>query len=305
MIQPMTCKPPTWITWVIDPSRRHTLGVVACALLVSAFLAQGFSAALGNSMCNDESKHIVTGWWLLQHREGCLGVDNSPLTAVFALPLLGDQLNLPRDDARTLNPHEAGYQLMFTAPAPEWILLKARAVMLLLGACTMLLAGMLSRRLFGPGGQLLTVCLLAFDPNLIAHFSVVSTDALLVFTTILYVVVLDGFLRSPTRRRALEVGLCLGIALIAKYTSLALLPATGLLLPFYREFLAKQPARNWVIHGAIAAAAAVLIVWLGYGAHVSTTPPFLSIPGFLAGLGKVRSLAAHGMPSFLCGQVST
>ncbi|MBT3378840.1 MAG: phospholipid carrier-dependent glycosyltransferase [Lentisphaerae bacterium] len=301
----MTRNLPTWLNGIIDPTRQRALLTVATSLLVVAFLAQGFSAAVGNSMCNDESKHIVTGWWLLQHREACLGIDNSPLTAVFALPLLGDQLSLPRDAAETLNPHEAGYQLIFTAPDPEWILLRARAVMLLLGACTVLLAGMLSRRLFGPAGQLLTVCLVAFDPNLIAHFSVVSTDALLVFTTILYVVALDGFLRTPTRRGAAGVGICLGIALIAKYTSLVLLPATGLLLPFYLERLRKRPVKQWGVDGCLALVAALAVVWVGYGAHITTAPPFLPIPGFLAGLGRVRSLAAHGMPSYLCGQVST
>lgn len=301
----MTPNSSTWLRWPADPSTRRAMHIGAATLLVLAFLCQGFSAAVGNSMCNDESKHIVTGWWLLKHREACLGIDNSPLTAVFAVPLLGDTLELSREVAKTANPHEAGYQLIFAARNPGWILLKARAVMLLLGACTMLLTGVLSRRLFGPLGELLTLCLFAFDPNLIGHFSVVSTDALLVFTTVLYMVVLDAFMRTPTRRRVIAVGICLGVALIAKYTSLVLLPATVLLLPFYRSSLVKHPPKKWGVDGVIAGAAAAAVVWVGYGAYLTARPPFLAVPGFLVGLTQVRHLAAIGMESYLCGQVGT
>jgi hypothetical protein len=45
----------------------HSLERIRAALLVRAFVIQFLLTAQGDSLANDEGKHLVTSWWLLKH----------------------------------------------------------------------------------------------------------------------------------------------------------------------------------------------------------------------------------------------
>ncbi len=284
-------------------ARRRRLA--AAALLIVAFCAQSILIARGNSLCNDEGKHLVTGWWLLKHRQACLGVDNSPLTALFALPILFDNLKLPPDIRMGSNAHQAGYRLIFGSRNPEWVVFRARLTTVALGAVMLWLVWRVARGWFGEWGGLLALGLLAFDPNLTAHFSLISTDALFSFATVLVLFCMDRFFTRPTYARAGFLGLALGLGVIAKFTGLVLWPLTVLCAPLYRRSVRRKSSRFWMESALIATACGVLVVWVGYGAYLRASPPFLAFPGFLPGFDQAARYATHGMPSFFCGETGT
>ena len=283
--------------------KRYAAPALA-GLLVAAFILQTAAAARVLSLCNDEAKHLVTGWWHAQTRECCLGVDNTPLTAWFALPALlmrgsPDDLEM-RPGA---NAHPTGNKLIFGSTDPEGLLVASRWMTIAAGVVLLAAAAGLSLRLFGAGGALLTLALLAVDPNLLAHFSLVSTDALLAATAMVFLLTLDVFLRKPDARRSLLCGAALGLALLAKFNALVLIPAALVIVPVYRKKTPPRAATTWLVDFLLAALCAAAVVWIGYGFHLSARAPYLEFPGLAAGFVQARAYATSGMLSFFNGEV--
>jgi 4-amino-4-deoxy-L-arabinose transferase-like glycosyltransferase len=181
----------------------------------------------------------------------------------------------------------------------------------LLWLATLLLTTfLLGRRLFGADAAFIATAATALDPNLVAHGSVATVDAVYSLATLLTVAAALRFSEGPTPWRAARLGGALGFALAAKFSAVLLLPAL-LLLPVLR----RPPRREWpswvggaLLVGAVAAAtisAAYLFVDVAVpvGAHrwssaplarLASVWPRLRLPlpdGFLTGLDA--SLAAE------------
>lgn len=116
-----------------------TRPAAAIALLVMLFALACVTAARTHSLCNDEAKHILTGYRVLERQQCCLGGDNSPLTALFAVPawcagatpLAGLEMGDPV--------HEAAHAWLFQQADPVGVLFGARCMTIAIGV-TMLVA---------------------------------------------------------------------------------------------------------------------------------------------------------------------
>lgn len=274
--------------------------------LTIAFALQCIHVARESSLANDEAKHLATGWHLLQSGRCCLGIDNSPLTAWFALPLLfafDAPVSPPALQAHTPpDAHSVGREVIFGSADAEAVILAGRMMNIIAGIGMVLAASALSSRLFGATAGLLTCAVLAFEPNLVGHVALMSTDTLFVATVLAYLLALDRALRAPSNGAAMVAGFALGMALIAKYTGLALLPATAAYTLLYRDEVRAQPWRRWCAHALWALLVALGVVWAAYGAHLSSAFPFVSIPGFIGGLAQVKGLVSHGFMAYYNGE---
>ena len=98
-----------------------------------------------------------------------------------------------------------------------------------------------TRRLYGSAGGLLALTLYTFDPNLLAHSQLITTDLYAIGSMTLALYCFWRFLREGGRRRACVSGLTLGLAVIAKYTSVALIPLFVVIaLSFHARDLARE-----------------------------------------------------------------
>lgn len=140
-----------------------------------------------------------------------------------------------------------------------------------------------SKSLFGPWGGLLSLGLLALDPNMLAHAGLATTDIPAVSTILLAIFLLRRYIYAPTRANLCFAGIAAGVALATKFSALILLPVTGLLLLLVAFLPAPRPcplARAWmplagwprlgrvlgtyVVLGLVAA----VVVWGIYGFQV-------------------------------------
>ena len=87
------------------------------------------------------------------------------------------------------------------------------AFSLLLG----LLCAVWASRLGGKWAGLLAFALYVFEPNILAHSSLITTDVYAAGTITLALFLYWRFLEAPSLTRGVFVGLALGLALIAKY----------------------------------------------------------------------------------------
>jgi len=270
----------------------------AIALLVMLFALACVTAARTHSLCNDEAKHILTGYRVLERQQCCLGGDNSPLTALFAVPawcagatpLAGLEMGDPV--------HKAAHAWLFQQADPAGVLFGARCMTIAIGVTMLVALAALAWRHFGPLAAVAGVAAVACDPTALGHFSLVSTDALVAATVISCFAVLDFWSRGPSVGRAACVGLALGIAFLAKFTAVALGPAVVLFVWLHRDRLAAPRLRTAAVQALACGLAAAVVVWLGYGAHIGPRLPFFELPGLAAGLRQSRVYAVGGMPSF-------
>jgi hypothetical protein len=131
------------------------------------------------------------------------------------------------------------------------LLLAARLANLLLGVGLILLIGWWAWRIWGSSAALLAIALAAFEPNFVAHASLVTTDigATLFSLLTLYLLWECFNLRNP--RLLIGAGLALGAALVSKFSTVILLAIGGALIlpaPFFDPALgffagAQNPPR--------------------------------------------------------------
>ncbi len=117
----------------------------------------------------------------------------------------------------------------------------ARIPVLLFMLVLALVVFLWSKSLFGPWGGLLSLGLLALDPNMLAHAGLATTDIPAVSTILLAVFLLRRYIFAPTRANLCFAGLAAGVALATKFSALILIPVTGLLLLLVAFLPAQQP----------------------------------------------------------------
>lgn len=283
-------------------SNRTAFRLAAFVLLLALCLQIGYSI-INASPTFDEPYHIVrsyvylrTGDIALVARGGHPPFSNllsvSPLLLRSDIALPSHQLGWP--DVRHFRDlfRAADEFLWRIGNDAEGIVLWSRLPNLLLSA---LLAGLVvlwARQMHGAWAGLLALLLCCFDPNIIAHSSVVTTDlggALFIF---LSVYLLWRFCRRPSQRRLLWVGAAFGLAQASKFSALflgpvflALLviwafgeqrPFEGFSFPGLARFQGKpRLQRAYLVLGLCFAILVIgsVVVWAVYGFQVGTLLP--------------------------------
>ncbi|MCS7283493.1 MAG: glycosyltransferase family 39 protein, partial [Anaerolineae bacterium] len=253
--------------------------------------------------------HIAAGYAYL--RTGDLRLQpvhiHPPLANVLAAAPLLLQPDLP--DPRQIDGWEIASlsavtdTVVWQYPHPARIALATRLPII---GMTLLLAALVYRwaaDLWGPRGGLLALFLLAFDPNIIAHGSLVTTDMAVTCWGTAALFLAARALRRPRWDYAVGSGVALGMALASKVSGISLLPSLlvlALLAPVRVRY------RLMALFGGLALAA--LILWTVYGFEVRPVPG-ISVPLPAAThLEIYRSLQEHyrlGHPAFLMGENRT
>jgi hypothetical protein len=219
-------------------------------LLLLLFFGRLLHTAAVQSVTFDEVLHIFYGALYWRHDSIYSVVQNPPLiNAIIGIPLrLIFQPNLPLEHPVWLTHNwleisktfmwdinDNGLQLIFVGRlAIIWL-------SLLLGALLFRWSGQLFR---GPLPGLFALLLYTFDPNMIAHSFLASTDLGATFFLFVAAYLIWRYWRRPAsapvnRLLYLLAGMAAGLALAAKFSGIVLLPAI-LLMAGYRWLSAKE-----------------------------------------------------------------
>jgi hypothetical protein len=110
------------------------------------------------------------------------------------------------------------------------VLVPARAAAALMSLLLATLVFLAAREMFGRAEAVVALALLAFEPNLIAHGSLVTTDMALTATLFGTVYALYRYRRRPGVWRLLWAGVGAGLMLASKHSGVIMLPVLGLIL---------------------------------------------------------------------------
>ncbi|MBI5565449.1 MAG: glycosyltransferase family 39 protein [Chloroflexi bacterium] len=151
--------------------------------------------------------------------------------------------------------------------------------------------------------------LYVFDPNLLAHSRLVTTDAIAAATLLLGAYVIDKALRQPGWRTLIWAGMAFGLAMAAKFSATALLPAFAAVafVWWWPQRADHRAWRKYLALGAGIAAMGGLTVWAIYGFKVAALRPGelpLPAPSYWGEWEVMTSYLKDPFPSYLFGQIS-
>jgi len=180
-----------------------------------------------DSLSADEPIHILSGYFAVASRSAIVNIEHPPLLkalsglALTTLPLRPAPPRVPMGNLFV----DYGPDFFYanTVP-PDTIIARARAPFLAVLAALLALVFAAARSRYGAAAALFAAALCAFDPNLVAHAGVVHTDLGAALGFLASVLSWEAARRRPTAARLALAGVCLGLALTAKFSAIYLVP---------------------------------------------------------------------------------
>jgi 4-amino-4-deoxy-L-arabinose transferase-like glycosyltransferase len=259
--------------------RKYFWLAVAALLVIQATLA--LTIVHRESLTFDEDDHMFAGYMMWKAGDYGLNPEHPPLVKLLAtVPILSEHLWVPppRDHA------------FFKAEAylngRDWLArndgdrnqlvfkMRASAELLALGLC--LLVFLTAREWFGNAAGLIALTLVVFDPNVLAHSALVTTD---IGVSCFFVAAIWTFYRFATRPtiiRLLIAGVATGLLLATKHSGILIGPMFVSLLAW--EVLTSPRAERKrtalrLTEGFFAiVVVSVLVLWCFYGFRYTARP---------------------------------
>jgi Dolichyl-phosphate-mannose-protein mannosyltransferase len=302
--------------WLLISKTKAKDNLAALLFFLLLFLIQGIFFIRGSSPTHDEAMHLAAGYSYLAERDFRLEPQNPPLIkALLAFPVfLIHRLpfNPEPQHWREGLDFLIGQDFLYrsTLPADQMLVL-SRLPNLLLGCLVVALSGWWAYRLWGAGAATFATALSSLDPNLIAHSSLVTTDAGATLFIFLTVYLLWEYLNAPKWYLLAGTGISTGMALVSKFSALLLIPVLDLIVALCFFASSKQtfqlPSgkilnRTW---SAILDPAAVFFLIIFFALLVIPSAYFFQgFQPWLSGFYLFLTLAREGQPAFFLGAVS-
>jgi dolichyl-phosphate-mannose--protein O-mannosyl transferase len=182
----------------------------------------------------DEPVHILSGYF---HWCGDFGFnpEHPPLLKMLATAsLIGEDLvQPPWDCGSKITSRADSYffgNLFLVENGVDRIVIPARLSAALMSLLLALLVFLAASEMFGRWTGLTALALLVFEPNLIAHGALVTTDMAVTVGFFAAVYALNRYVKCPTILRLLTIGLAVGLTLTVKHSGVLILPIFALLL---------------------------------------------------------------------------
>src|SRR5262245_61989250 len=207
--------------------------------LLTCFVLQMITASPTKSPSFDEPAHIGAGLSYLKTGEFKVNPQHPPLLKeIGALPLLalGARFPLSDSDWREIghNPPryfqwQLGRDVIF-GNGPDRVMFASRLPFIALALALGVLILVWGRALLGPGAAAAALLLYVFDPTILAHGPLVTTDSGFAAFAVLFLYALWSYLNHRSLKRLLLCGGAMGLMLASKFSALLLLPVAMALL---------------------------------------------------------------------------
>jgi hypothetical protein len=303
-------------------SRAWTIGAVVLLLLV--LLGQLAYSVSRESLSWDEGNHIFAGYMAWKHHDHGLNPEHPPFVKmVAALPLLFMDLREPALGNRYFKSESylSGRDLIFGNDFDR-VIFRARMGAACFAVLLALVVFLTAREMFGTGAGLFALALVVFEPNLLAHGAMVTTDTGAACFLLLTIYAFYRYVKTPSFGRLLVVGAAAGLMAITKHSAVLLAPMLGLLAltelvrrraPVAASDGPRAAAGGAAAEGAVSESrprqalrfvlAAVVIVlvaaallWACYGFRFAARPAGWQLnPPFEATLGTLAPREAKGV----------
>lgn len=267
-------------------------------IVIALIMVQALQTAFvihRESLTFDEGDHMYAGYMMLHAGDYGLNPEHPPLVKMLAaLPLLGEKLWLPQ-------PRNQYFKAVAYLDGRDWLahndgdsqrlVFRMRLAAGLLAIGISLMVFFAASEWFGTVAGLVALALVSFDPNIVGHSALVTTDigVSLFFLTSIYA--FYRYVKQPSLLRLALAGLASGLLLATKHSGILLAPMLILLIGWEVATAAKGTRGRLALRlsGAFGAIVVmgVVVLWAFYGFRYAARP---------AGLAMSTSLAEYVAP---------
>jgi 4-amino-4-deoxy-L-arabinose transferase-like glycosyltransferase len=292
----------TYFSFIESRLFANRLYAAVVVLLFASFAFQLWYHATRTSATIDEPVHILAGHRHWQCGDFGINPEHPPLLKLLATaPLNFRTLVEPNWDCGsrlTSKPDSYSFGNLFLVQnGVDTVVIPARLAAAILSLLLAVLVFLAAWEMFGRWEALTALALLAFEPNLIAHGSIVTTDMVLTATAFAAVYALYRFRNKASWVRFLIVGVAFGLLLAAKHSAVILVPILfGLLIAdvvIFRHTETRLPLRILRQTAAFAGMffIGLMLLWTFYGFR------YYSIPGATSGTVSIADyIKENGRP---------
>jgi 4-amino-4-deoxy-L-arabinose transferase-like glycosyltransferase len=274
-----------------SPVSRRILSLLGASLLLAVLCAELALSARQQSQTSDEACHILAGYRSWKNYDFGINPEHPPLVKLIAaLPLLHLPLQvppLPRGFFRGVE-FLGGSKFLYSNDA-DAILFRARMAAAVFTIGLAFAVFISAFYVWGIGPAFLALTLLVFEPNLLAHGALVTTDMGVTFGLFVAVAAYSAYLKRASAWKLVLSGVASGVALSTKHSGVLVVPILILLAlaHWWLESRATPTAdalrgstnRAWRIASSLAIIfmISVGILWACYGFRYSARPGGLQI----------------------------
>ena len=252
------------------------------------------------SLTFDEGNHMFAGYMMWKTADYGLNPEHPPLVKLLAtLPALQRPMWIPPLQNRYFKVEsylDGRDWLARNDGGGQKLVFRMRLMAGLLASGLALTVYLAAREWFGTAAGLIALTLLVFDPNVLAHSALVTTD---IGVSLFFLAGVYGFYRyvtKPTLLRLVIAGLLAGLLLATKHSGILLAPML-ILLSAYEIALAPKGERGRMtalLAGGLAAMVviAVAVLWAFYGFRYAMRPgslPHSTIAEYVQPLGPLSA----------------
>jgi hypothetical protein len=242
------------------------------------------------SLTFDEDDHTYAGSMMLPTGDYGLNPEHPPLVKMLAaLPLVGENLWLPPL-------HHREFKAEAYLNGRDWlarndgdsqrIVFKMRLAAGLLAIGLSLMVFFAAREWFGTVAGLAALTLVCFDPNVVGHSALVTTDIGVSLFFLASIYAFYRYVKQPSLVRLLLAGLAAGLLLATKHSGILLAPMLILLIGWEVATAAKGARGRLALRlsGAFGAIVVigVVVLWAFYGFRYAARPAGLAMSTQLA-----------------------
>ena len=212
------------------PLRTWRLAAMVLGLM-AVLSGQLLLSSRRESQTWNEAYHLWAGYRYWQARDFGVNPEHPPLAKwLAALPILPLTLHVPPVPRGTSKRegNVAAREFLYSNDT-EAMLFRARLAVGLFTFVLALLVFEAAYRMFGARAALLALLLTVFEPNLLAHGMLVTTDAPLACCLLASVVAFYRYVRKPSALQLVECGFTVGLALAVKHSGILAVPILALL----------------------------------------------------------------------------
>jgi hypothetical protein len=277
---------------------------VGVICLLAVLVLQMVLTAQRNSITWDEDDHLYAGYMSLKHGDFGINPEHPPFVKMLsAAPLLGMQLNVPVPQDRYFK-HEGflgGKDFVFKNDA-NTLLFRARLASSILSILLAIIVFLGTREMFGTGPAFIALTLLVFDPNIVGHSALVTTDIAVSLFLFSSIYAFYRYVKAPSIWKLVLVGVAAGMGLASKHTGILLFPVLVMLAAIEvvkagkrsadsaTLVTRKQQAVKMLVALVVISVISVSILWAFYGFRYAARPAGMqlnpTLDGFMHGLAK-------------------
>ena len=237
------------------------------------------------SLTWDEGDHMFAGYMMWHDGDYGLNPEHPPLVKLLATaPLLGRNLWVPRLQNRDfkVEAYLSGRDwLARNDGASGRLVFEMRLAAGLLAVAFSFTVFLVARDWFGPAAGLIALTLVVFDPTVLAHSGLVTTDIGVSLFLLASIYAFYRYVKEPTPLRLGLTGLMAGLLIATKHSGILLAPMLVLLMG-WELWIAPAGTRRRLalrLSGAFAAiiVMGVAVLWAFYGFRYSARPAGLAM----------------------------